>query len=344
MEQRTLLEFMSVTERLKCNMRHSRTSSKRRESVAEHTYRLCVFAWLVKEEFPECDMDKVMTMCLFHDLGEAVTGDIPAFVKTDNDREVEGNAISQVTAMLPEKEQKELDQLFEELERSETMEAKIVHALDKMEALIQHNEADIETWLPLEYKLQMTYGQKECECSEYLKALRKIIEQDSKDKIEREGESLDQPYYIRKGIENMDQAKVIKLLQDTDWAKDRTSDEIKKSMEYSCPYGVFLKADKTGAENKTEPDRQIGFARVLTDHTTTFYLMDVVIEEKYQNQGYGTLLMNEIMKDVGHLYGILHTKTAAEFYKKYGFQEAGSSEPGKQNTEIRMEKPTITKD
>ena len=342
MEQRTLLEFMGVAERLKCNMRHSRTTNKRRESVAEHTYRLCVFAWLVKEEFPECDMDKVMTMCLFHDLGEAVTGDIPAFIKTDGDREIEGNAISQVTAMLPEKERKELDQLFEELERSETMEAKIVHALDKMEALIQHNEADIATWLPLEYKLQMTYGQKECECSDYLKALRKVIEQDSKDKIAREGENQNKPCYIRKGIENMDQEKVTTLLQNTSWAKDRTQDEIKKSMECSCPYGLFLKSDKTGIENKAKQDIQIGFARVLTDQTTTFYLMDVIIEETYQNQGYGTMLMDKIMKDVGHLYGILHTKEAADFYKKYGFQEVGSLESEKQEPgiEIRMEKPT----
>lgn len=100
MEPRTLLDFMGVAERLKCNMRHSRTAENRRESVAEHTYRLCVFTWLVKEEFPDCDMDKVMRMSLFHDLGEAVTGDIPAFVKTDSDREVEESAISNVTAML----------------------------------------------------------------------------------------------------------------------------------------------------------------------------------------------------------------------------------------------------
>lgn len=100
MEPRTLLDFMGVAERLKCNMRHSRTAENRRESVAEHTYRLCVFAWLVKEEFPDCDMDKVMRMSLFHDLGEAVTGDIPVFVKTDSDREVEESAISNVTAML----------------------------------------------------------------------------------------------------------------------------------------------------------------------------------------------------------------------------------------------------
>ena len=344
MEPRTLLNFMGVAERLKCNMRHSRTTNERRESVAEHTYRLCVFAWLakeeLKEEFPECDMDKVITMCLFHDLGEAVTGDIPAFVKTDDDRKVEGNAISQVTAMLPEKEQKELNQLFEELEAAKTTEAKIVHALDKMEALIQHNEADIETWLPLEYKLQMTYGQKECECSVYLKKLRKIIEQDSKDKIakakweqEKSGKESEQdkPYYIRKGIENMNQSDVVKLLHSTDWAKERSESKIKTSMEHSCPYGLFLKGD--------ERDIQIGFARVLTDYTTTFYLMDVVIAEQYQNQGYGTKLMNKIMEDTGHLYGILHTTTAADFYKKYGFQEAENLKTQELTQEIRMEKP-----
>lgn len=88
MRPETLLDFMGVAEHLKCNMRHSRMTDHRRESVAEHTYRLCVFAWLVKEEFPDCDMDKVMKMCLFHDLGEALTGDIPAFVKTDDDREI----------------------------------------------------------------------------------------------------------------------------------------------------------------------------------------------------------------------------------------------------------------
>ena len=130
MEPRTLLDFMGVAERLKCNMRHSRTAENRRESVAEHTYRLCVFTWLVKEEFPDCDMDKVMRMSLFHDLGEAVTGDIPAFVKTDSDREVEESAISNVTAMLPERERKELDALFDELEKADDFDM-AVHDLIK---------------------------------------------------------------------------------------------------------------------------------------------------------------------------------------------------------------------
>ena len=130
MRPETLLDFMGVAEHLKCNMRHSRMTDHRRESVAEHTYRLCVFAWLVKEEFPDCDMDKVMKMCLFHDLGEALTGDIPAFVKTDDDRKTEGDALTLLTAMLPGKERQELDELFGELEREETMEAKIVHVCE----------------------------------------------------------------------------------------------------------------------------------------------------------------------------------------------------------------------
>ncbi|MEI3220445.1 MAG: HD domain-containing protein [Lachnoclostridium sp.] len=50
MDSRTLLDFLSLAEKLKCNTRHSWTSTGRRESVAEHTFRLLVFAWLVKEK------------------------------------------------------------------------------------------------------------------------------------------------------------------------------------------------------------------------------------------------------------------------------------------------------
>ena len=89
MDYRTLLEFMSVAEKLKCRTRHSWTSDGRQESVAEHTYRLLVFAWLVRDELPECNMEKIMKMCLFHDIGEAVTGDIPCFEKREEDRKKE---------------------------------------------------------------------------------------------------------------------------------------------------------------------------------------------------------------------------------------------------------------
>ena len=77
MDSRAFLDFLKVAEKLKCNTRHSYTSSGRHESVAEHSWRLAVMAYFVRDEFPEADMNKVIKMCLIHDLGECFTGDIP---------------------------------------------------------------------------------------------------------------------------------------------------------------------------------------------------------------------------------------------------------------------------
>ena len=85
MTAREFMDFLHVMERLKCNVRHGWTSTGRRESVAEHSYRLCVMAFLLRDEFPGLDMEKVLHMCIIHDWGEAVTGDIPTFLKTEAD-------------------------------------------------------------------------------------------------------------------------------------------------------------------------------------------------------------------------------------------------------------------
>ena len=85
MEPAKLLDILSVAEKLKCNTRHSYTSSGRKESVAEHSWRLALMALLLRDEFPEADMDRVLRMCIIHDLGEAFTGDIPAFEKSEGD-------------------------------------------------------------------------------------------------------------------------------------------------------------------------------------------------------------------------------------------------------------------
>ncbi len=61
-------------------------------------------------------------------------------------------------------------------------------ALDKCEALLSHNEADISTWLPLEYELQLTYGQKESSYFPFTRELRRELEEDSRRKIAEEGE------------------------------------------------------------------------------------------------------------------------------------------------------------
>ena len=182
MEIRTFLNFLGIAEKLKCNTRHSYTTSGRPESVAEHSWRLALMAYLLKDEFPETDISKVIVMGLIHDLGEAVTGDIPAFEKTEADEAVEQDAVERLLQSLPASDRKEMKALFEEMDALETREAKLYKALDKLEALIQHNEADLATWLPLEFDLQMTYGTEECRFSEYMTKLRDAVREDSRKK------------------------------------------------------------------------------------------------------------------------------------------------------------------
>ncbi|MBR6781397.1 MAG: HD domain-containing protein, partial [Clostridia bacterium] len=102
MEHGTFLDFLHTAEKLKCNTRHSWTSSGRQESVAEHSWRLALMALLCKNEYPEIDIQKVITMCLLHDLGEAVTGDVPAFLKSDSDEVKESKATEQIISVLPQ--------------------------------------------------------------------------------------------------------------------------------------------------------------------------------------------------------------------------------------------------
>ncbi len=183
MEAREFLNLMHVAENLKNNTRHSWTSAGRHESVAEHSWRLAVMAFFVKDEFPETDMDKVIRMCLFHDMGEAFTGDIPAFWKTSAQEKEESQVVFNWLEGLPEFYREELMALFVEMKELKTREARIYKALDKMEALIQHNEADLSTWLPLEYGLNLTYGAEQVQFSEYMKRLKAEIDRDTLEKI-----------------------------------------------------------------------------------------------------------------------------------------------------------------
>lgn len=183
MEPEKLLKSLSVAERLKDATRHCYTSGGRRESVAEHSWRITLMAYWISDEFPEADLEKLMKMCLIHDLGEAFTGDIPTFDKTEADEQTEASLLGEWVADLPQPFADEMRALYQEMEERETLEARIYKALDNLEALIQHNESDISTWIPLEYDLQMTYGNDKVQFSEYLTKLRDEVRNDSKKKI-----------------------------------------------------------------------------------------------------------------------------------------------------------------
>lgn len=185
MEPQKFLDLLSLAERLKNNTRHSWTSQGRHESVAEHSWRMALMALFLRDEFPEADMDKVMRMCLLHDMGEAFTGDIPSFEKTKDHERAEEAALAAWVDALPAPYREELTALYAEMDALESLEARIYKSLDKLEVIHQHNEAPLSTWLPLEHELNLTYGQENVAFSPYLTELRQFMRQESEEKLER---------------------------------------------------------------------------------------------------------------------------------------------------------------
>ena len=186
MKARDYLEILHTAEKLKDTPRHCTTSNGRTESVAEHSWRVSLMACLLRHEFPDVDMDRVIDMCLIHDLGECFTGDIPTFNKTDDDRSVEDSLLAEWVDSFPEDISSDLKSLYAEMNAQETKEARIFKAMDKLEALIQHNESPLKTWSENEYELNKKYAFDTVAYSEWLTGLREEILKDTIYKIETE--------------------------------------------------------------------------------------------------------------------------------------------------------------
>ena len=191
-DAKSLIDFLGKVEKLKSIPRHCVTSDGVTENVAGHSWRVAFMALLLKDEIEGVDMDKVIRMCLIHDIGEAVTGDIPTFNKTKEHEEIEKLAVDNLLKNLPDGLYREFIQLFAEMEALETSEAKVYKALDKLEAVIQHNESDPATWLPLEFDLQKTYAAKSVQGFPFLEGMQDQLVEDTERIIEEFRKNSDQ--------------------------------------------------------------------------------------------------------------------------------------------------------
>lgn len=95
------------------------------------------------------------------------------------------------------------------------------------------------------------------------------------------------------------------------WAKGRTLDEIKTTIKHCVCFGIYLN------------DKQIGFARVITDYIVFAYLFDVFIDEKHRGNGYSIILLDYIFgypafKEIQGWK--LKTTGAQKLYERYGFK------------------------
>jgi len=119
-------------------------------------------------------------------------------------------------------------------------------------------------------------------------------------------------YRIVTGADEMSIDEVVRLLKMTYWASGRSTEQMKKSMHHSSCYGVYLESEK----------KLIGFARVISDYATTYYLCDVVIDTEYRNRGFGTALVSfiESRPEYAGLRGLLITRDAHSFYERFGYE------------------------
>ena len=151
------LDFLRKAERLKDTIRTAYTTSGRAESVAEHTWRLTLLAVTFADELPDLDLLKLLKICILHDLGEAVDGDIPAPLQSPSASKSakERNDFLSLVDTLPDEIRSEFVSLWDEYENGESTEARVAKALDKLETILQHNQGlnpeDFDYEFNLEY-------------------------------------------------------------------------------------------------------------------------------------------------------------------------------------------------
>jgi putative hydrolase of HD superfamily len=181
-EAEKIIDFLHQSEKLKTVLRHSWLSSGRRESVAEHSWRMALMAMLMHSYLDkEVNLLKVLKMILVHDLVEINYQDNPAFKKQPKDKEIqERKSLIKLVKSLPSKLRLELMDLWEEYETGKTQEARFAKAMDKTEVLLQHNEADIKFLTKKEVPYNFIHGLEHCEYDSFLKNFRQLINQDTR--------------------------------------------------------------------------------------------------------------------------------------------------------------------
>ncbi|QXX95079.1 HD domain-containing protein [Serratia marcescens] len=177
------LTFLQKAEKLKSVLRSAHSSTGRAESTAEHSWRLCLMAMIFENELAGMDMLRILKICLVHDLGEAIHGDIPAVERElhPDKSEQERATLLHLTHSLGEKQREEILSLWQEYEHAASPEARVVKALDKLETILQHNQGINPP--DFNYEFNLTYGQEYTSTHPLFTLMREILDEDTRQKI-----------------------------------------------------------------------------------------------------------------------------------------------------------------
>jgi putative hydrolases of HD superfamily len=171
-----ILAFLRTAERLKSVTRSGWTTEGERESVAAHTWRLCLMAVTLADRLPGIDLARLLKICIIHDLGEALHGDIPAPEQVVNGAKAAGERedLLEVLAPLPRRLREEFTGLWDEYEAARSPEAQLAKGLDKLETILQHTQG--QNPADFDYRFNLTYGRQYTAGHPVLVALRELLD------------------------------------------------------------------------------------------------------------------------------------------------------------------------
>lgn len=170
---RKRLAFLERAEGLKDTFRSGFTSSGRSEDTASHTWRLCLWVLVFEDQLKGLDVAKMLRIAVLHDLGEAVSGDIPATEQVGDKSADERADFVELLGDLPDPDS--FLALWDEYDGATSNEAKVVKGLDKLETILQHMQGKNPS--DFDYGFNLGYGQKWMAGHPLLGVLRGLVDE-----------------------------------------------------------------------------------------------------------------------------------------------------------------------
>jgi len=180
-----IIRFLEAVEPMKSHTRSAWTAAGKPESVAAHSWRLCMLAIAVAPNLHGVDTARLLRMCLVHDLGEAIHGDVPAPEQSpDNDRyATEQATVTELAALLSGEAGEQMIDLWKDYSDGKSPEAVVAKALDKIETIAQHNQGANPDGF--DYRFNLEYGRNIPLSSALIRELRERVDRKTAELADR---------------------------------------------------------------------------------------------------------------------------------------------------------------